>query len=77
MINNTHLPWKSTVVSIALRSHGGLTEQAVPLLVNRKVNCPIVRGPRDFDVFAIALNHVPKNYVLFLLLPLLARSELE
>ena len=41
-----------------LRSHGGLTEQAVPLLVNRKIDWPAGREPRNFDVFAIALNHV-------------------
>jgi len=41
-----------------LRSHGGLTEQTVPLLVNRKVDWPPDREPRNFDIFAIALNHV-------------------
>jgi phosphonoacetate hydrolase len=41
-----------------LRSHGGLTEQTVPLLVNRKVDWPTDREPRNYDVFAMALNHV-------------------
>lgn len=41
-----------------LRSHGGLTEQSVPLLVNRKVDWPREREARNFDVFAIALNHI-------------------
>lgn len=40
-----------------LRSHGGLSEQEVPIIVNRKlVNLP---GPiRNFDAFALACNHV-------------------
>ncbi len=42
-----------------LRSHGGLTEQTVPFMVNR----PIVglddkRRLRNFDAFDVALNHV-------------------
>jgi phosphonoacetate hydrolase len=41
-----------------LRSHGGLTEQSVPMIVNRKVDWPQDRQLRNYDVFAIALNHV-------------------
>jgi phosphonoacetate hydrolase len=41
-----------------LRSHGGLTEQSIPLLVNRKVDWPADRVPHNYDVFAIALNHI-------------------
>lgn len=41
-----------------LRSHGGLAEQTVPLMVNRKVDWPTGREPRNFDIFAIALNHI-------------------
>jgi phosphonoacetate hydrolase len=41
-----------------LRSHGGLTEQTVPMIVNRKVDWPKDRELRNFDVFALALNHV-------------------
>jgi phosphonoacetate hydrolase len=41
-----------------LRSHGGLTEQTVPMIVNRKVDWPKDRDLRNFDVFAVALNHV-------------------
>ncbi len=42
-----------------LRSHGGISEQIVPLLLNR----PTKRGPgdrrlRNFDIFDLALNHV-------------------
>jgi len=41
-----------------LRSHGGLTEQRVPMLANRKVRVPEGHRLRNFDVFAVALNHV-------------------
>jgi phosphonoacetate hydrolase len=41
-----------------LRSHGGLTEQVVPMIVNRKVDWPKDRELRNYDVFAVALNHV-------------------
>jgi len=41
-----------------LRSHGGLTEQKVPMIVNRKVDWPRERELRNYDIFAVALNHV-------------------
>jgi phosphonoacetate hydrolase len=41
-----------------LRSHGGLTEQTVPLIANRNVEVPHGRTLRNFDVFDIALNLV-------------------
>ncbi|MFI5012159.1 MAG: phosphonoacetate hydrolase [Hyphomicrobiales bacterium] len=41
-----------------LRSHGGLAEQTVPMIVNRKVDWPKGRELRNYDVFAVALNHV-------------------
>jgi phosphonoacetate hydrolase len=40
-----------------LRSHGGLTEQRVPMIANRKVDWPGERELRNYDVFAVALNH--------------------
>jgi phosphonoacetate hydrolase len=40
-----------------LRSHGGISEQTVPLVVNRKTDLPSGRL-RNFDVFDVALNHV-------------------
>jgi phosphonoacetate hydrolase len=42
-----------------LRSHGGLTEQRVPFVVNRELT-PLPAGHRlrNFDAFWIALNHV-------------------
>lgn len=42
-----------------LRSHGGLSEQTVPLIFNRAANGLAAGRPlRNFDVFDIALNHV-------------------
>jgi phosphonoacetate hydrolase len=41
-----------------LRSHGGLTEQTVPMISNRKVMLPDDRKLRNFDIFDVALNHV-------------------
>lgn len=41
-----------------LRSHGGLTEQRVPLLVNRPASgLAEDRRLRNFDIFDVALNH--------------------
>jgi phosphonoacetate hydrolase len=41
-----------------LRSHGGLTEQTVPMIANRKLTLPSDRQLRNFDIFDVALNHV-------------------
>lgn len=41
-----------------LRSHGGVTEQTVPMIVNRAVKLPSGHRLRNFDVFDVALNHV-------------------
>jgi phosphonoacetate hydrolase len=41
-----------------LRSHGGISEQKVPLIVNRRTDIPTDRRLRNFDVFDVALNHV-------------------
>ncbi len=41
-----------------LRSHGGLTEQRVPMIANRRLDIPAGRKLRNFDVFDVALNHV-------------------
>ena len=41
-----------------LRSHGGLSEQRVPLLLNRRLRGPLPhRRLRNFDIFDVALNH--------------------
>jgi len=42
-----------------LRSHGGLSEQTVPLLFNRRLEGVAAdRRWRNFDLFDLALNHV-------------------
>jgi phosphonoacetate hydrolase len=41
-----------------LRSHGGVTEQTVPMIANRKVTLPPGHTLRNFDIFDVALNHV-------------------
>jgi phosphonoacetate hydrolase len=42
-----------------LRSHGGLSEQAVPLLFNRRTGgIPGKARLRNFDAFDVALNHL-------------------
>ena len=44
-------------LDVPLRSHGGVSEQCVPLLVNRPVFGLEGRRLRNFDAFDIALNH--------------------
>ncbi len=41
-----------------LRSHGGLTEQVVPMIANRPVTLPEGHQLRNFDIFDVALNRV-------------------
>jgi phosphonoacetate hydrolase len=41
-----------------LRSHGGISEQKVPLVVNRRTDIPAGRRLRNFDIFDVALNYV-------------------
>jgi len=41
-----------------LRSHGGLSEQRVPLIANRPAGTLPVRRWRNFDAFDLALNHL-------------------
>lgn len=40
-----------------LRSHGGITEEVVPMIVNRKLRNMPARL-RNFDAFAVGLNHL-------------------
>ncbi len=40
-----------------LRSHGGVTEQKVPLIVTRHADVEGSRRLRNFDIFDVALNH--------------------
>ena len=44
-------------LTVPLRSHGGLSEQAVPLLFNRRLKEVPARRLRNFDVLQLALNH--------------------
>ncbi|WP_422366764.1 phosphonoacetate hydrolase [Pelagibius sp.] len=44
-------------LEVPLRSHGGVSEQRVPLVVNRPVSGIEGRNLRNFDAFDIALNH--------------------
>src|SRR6185436_18310263 len=42
-----------------LRSHGGISEQRVPLLVSRPTPTLAADAPlRNFDIYDVALNHV-------------------
>jgi phosphonoacetate hydrolase len=41
-----------------LRSHGGLTEQVVPMIANRRITFRASHVLRNFDVFDVALNLV-------------------
>ena len=49
-------------LEVPLRSHGGISEQTVPLIFNRKpapsLDAGRLPGLRNFDVFDIALNHL-------------------
>lgn len=40
-----------------LRSHGGVSEQRVPLILNRTVDIPAGQALRNFDAFDLVLNH--------------------
>jgi phosphonoacetate hydrolase len=43
-------------LDVPLRSHGGISEQTVPLIVSRPATGEIRERPRNFDIFDIALN---------------------
>ncbi|SFB25915.1 phosphonoacetate hydrolase, partial [Collimonas sp. OK607] len=45
-------------LKLPLRSHGGISEQKVPLMFNRKLGAiPADHRLRNFDVFFLAMNH--------------------
>ena len=44
-----------------LRSHGGISEQRVPLVLNRRVVIEPGRRYRNFDVFDLALNRIQER----------------
>jgi phosphonoacetate hydrolase len=43
-------------LAVPLRSHGGLSEQRIPLLFNRRLRPVPTQGLRNFDVLSLALN---------------------
>jgi phosphonoacetate hydrolase len=46
-------------LDVPLRSHGGISEQRVPLLANRRAHAlPAARAWRNFDAFDLGLNHL-------------------
>ena len=46
-------------LDVPLRSHGGVSEQRVPLIVSRPLRpIPANRRLRNFDIYDLALNHV-------------------
>ena len=46
-------------LEVPLRSHGGISEQRVPLIANRPaLSLPVGRRWRNFDAFDLALNHL-------------------
>jgi phosphonoacetate hydrolase len=47
-----------SALEVPLRSHGGVSEQRVPLIVNRRIaGLDAVKRLRNFDAFDLALNH--------------------
>jgi len=48
-----------SALDVPLRSHGGVSEQKVPLILNRRVQgVSVDRRLRNFDAFDLALNYV-------------------
>ncbi len=45
-------------LDVPLRSHGGLSEQKVPLLFNRKIEGDLTGRLRNFDIMRMALNGI-------------------
>jgi phosphonoacetate hydrolase len=43
-----------------LRSHGGLTEQEIPVIANRKFK-DLPAQLRNFDAFALGCNHITES----------------
>ncbi len=47
-----------SALDVPLRSHGGLSEQRVPLIINRRIEgLDAQRRWRNFDAFDLVLNH--------------------
>ena len=58
VIGNTRKWQDFSILEEPLRSHGGLTEKKVPLLLNRVTDLPHDAHLRNFDINDLALNHV-------------------
>jgi phosphonoacetate hydrolase len=57
VIGTSHGRHDLSGLDVPLRSHGGISEQKVPLLVNRGLNKqPVARRWRNFDAFDLGLN---------------------
>jgi len=51
-----------SALEVPLRSHGGISEQRVPLIVNRRIDgLDPNRRWRNFDAFDLALNHAQRE----------------
>jgi phosphonoacetate hydrolase len=44
-----------------LRSHGGISEQGVPLVFNRRIALEPGRRSRNFDVFDLVMNRIAER----------------
>jgi len=59
VIGTSHERHDLSGLDAPLRSHGGVSEQRVPLIANRAANAlPAGRRWRNFDAFDLALNHL-------------------
>jgi phosphonoacetate hydrolase len=59
VIGTAHARHDLSALDAPLRSHGGVSEQRVPLILNRRVEgLDPARRWRNFDAFELALNHV-------------------
>ena len=47
-----------SALELPLRSHGGVSEQRVPLIMNRPSSWPAGKAARNYDIFDLALNFV-------------------
>jgi phosphonoacetate hydrolase len=56
VIGTTHARHDLSGLDAPLRSHGGTTEQKVPLIVNRRMGPHAAHRWRNFDAFDLALN---------------------
>ena len=45
-----------SALELPLRSHGGVSEQRVPLIMNRPSSWPANAATRNFSIFDLALN---------------------